>query len=161
LVEIFSIILSSFRLAPQTTPHGFDDTSLAAANRDIGYTIRAHRSNYLTMSLSLDALAVLDAIARRGSFAAAAAELGKVPSALTYTVRRLEDELDVLIFDRRGKRARLTAAGAELLEQGRVLIRAADDIVCRVKEVASGWEVELRIALDGVVAFRRMRPSAR
>ncbi|MBK8765745.1 MAG: LysR family transcriptional regulator [Burkholderiaceae bacterium] len=110
------------------------------------------------MPLSLDALAVLDTIARRGSFAAAAAELGKVPSALTYTVRRLEDELDVLIFDRRGKRAHLTAAGEELLEQGRLLMRAADDLVCRVKELASGWEVELRIALDGVVAFERMRP---
>ena len=37
-------------------------------------------------------------------------------------------------------------------------MRAADDLVCRVKELASGWEVELRIALDGVVAFERMRP---
>ncbi|MBK7332922.1 MAG: LysR family transcriptional regulator [Betaproteobacteria bacterium] len=37
---------------------------------------------------SLDALAVLDAIDRRGSFAAAADELGRVPSAITYTVRR-------------------------------------------------------------------------
>ncbi|HPU53865.1 MAG TPA: LysR substrate-binding domain-containing protein, partial [Burkholderiaceae bacterium] len=109
------------------------------------------------MILSLDSIAVLDAIARRGSFAAAASELGKVPSALTYTVRRLEEELDVLLFDRRGKRARLTAAGEELLERGRLLMRSADDIVCRVKEVASGWEVELRIAVDGVVAFEQVR----
>jgi DNA-binding transcriptional LysR family regulator len=110
------------------------------------------------MALTLDALAVLDAIARRGSFAAAAAELGKVPSALTYTVRRLEDELDVLIFDRRGRRAQLTAAGRILLEQGRDLLRAADDLACRVREVASGWEVELRIALDAVIAFDQLRP---
>jgi DNA-binding transcriptional LysR family regulator len=110
------------------------------------------------MSLTLDALAVVDAIARRGSFAAAAAELGKVPSALSYTVRRLEDELDVLLFDRRGNRARLTAAGLELLEQGRQLLRAADDLACRVREVASGWEVELRIAVDTVVSFDRIRP---
>lgn len=110
------------------------------------------------MSLTLDALAVVDAIARRGSFASAATELGKVPSALTYTVRRLEDELDVLLFDRRGNRARLTPAGLELLEQGRQLLRAADDLACRVKEVASGWEVELRIAVDTVVSFDRIRP---
>jgi DNA-binding transcriptional LysR family regulator len=110
------------------------------------------------MSLTLEALAVVDAIARRGSFAAAASELGKVPSALTYTVRRLEDELDVLLFDRRGNRARLTAAGLELLEQGRQLLRAADDLACRVREVASGWEVELRIAVDTVVSFDRIRP---
>lgn len=110
------------------------------------------------MSLTLEAIAVLDAIARRGSFAAAAAELGKVPSALSYTVRRLEDDLDVLLFDRRGNRARLTPAGRELLDQGRVLLRAADDLACRVREVASGWEVELRIALDALVCFDRVRP---
>lgn len=110
------------------------------------------------MRLTLDALEVVDAIARRGSFAAAAAELGKVPSALSYSVRRLEEDLDVLLFDRRGNRARLTPAGRELLDQGRALLRAADDLACRVKEVASGWEVELRIALDATVCFDRVRP---
>ncbi|MBK8765905.1 MAG: LysR family transcriptional regulator [Burkholderiaceae bacterium] len=110
------------------------------------------------MILSLEALAVLDAIARRGSFAAAAAELGKVPSALTYTVRRLEDELDILIFDRRGKRAQLTAAGEELLEQGRLLMRAADDVVCRVEVLASGWRSSCASPWTALVAFERMRP---
>ena len=51
-------------------------------------------------ALTPDALAMMDAIARTGSFAAAARELGKVPSALTYSVRQLEDALDVLLFDR-------------------------------------------------------------
>ncbi|MEN9315206.1 MAG: hypothetical protein RIS35_1599 [Pseudomonadota bacterium] len=110
------------------------------------------------MRLTLEAIAVIDAIARRGSFAAAASELGKVPSALTYTIRRLEDDLDVLLFDRRGNRARLTAAGLELLTQGRPLLRAADEVACRVREVASGWEVELRIAVDALVSFDRLRP---
>jgi len=108
------------------------------------------------VNLSLEALEIVDMIARRGSFAAAAAELGKVPSALSYTVRRLEEDLDVLVFDRRGGRARLTDAGRELLDQGRLLLRAADDLACRVREVATGWEVELRIAVDGVVAFDRL-----
>ena len=65
------------------------------------------------MSLTLESIEVLDAIARRGSFAQAALELGRVPSALTYTVRRLEEDLDVLLFDRRGHRAKLTPAGSE------------------------------------------------
>ena len=46
--------------------------------------------------LTPEALAMMDIIARTGSFAAAARELGKVPSALTYSVRQLEDALDVL-----------------------------------------------------------------
>jgi DNA-binding transcriptional LysR family regulator len=55
-----------------------------------------------TAVLTLEALQLVDAIARRGSFAGAAAELGRVPSAITYAVRKLEDDLDVLLFDRRG-----------------------------------------------------------
>jgi DNA-binding transcriptional LysR family regulator len=110
------------------------------------------------MGITLEALQVLDTIERRGSFSAAAATLGKVPSALTYTVRRLEEDLDVLLFDRRGSRARLTAAGRELLAHGRELLRAADALTLRVRGVASGWEPELRIALDGVIAFDRIRP---
>ncbi|HNB90291.1 MAG TPA: LysR family transcriptional regulator, partial [Plasticicumulans sp.] len=71
------------------------------------------------MRLTLDALAVLDAIARRGSFAAAADELHRVPSAITYTVHKLEQDLDVQVFDRSGHRARLTPVGETLLAEGR------------------------------------------
>jgi len=110
--------------------------------------------------LSLDALTVLDAIDRRGSFAAAAVELDRVPSAITYTVRRLEDELDVLLFDRRGHRARLTSAGRLLLDDGRRLLTAADEIERRVQRVASGWETELRVAVDTLVPFARVLPLA-
>lgn len=46
-------------------------------------------------ALTLEALRVMDAIDRRGSFAAAADELGRVPSALSYTMQKLEEELDV------------------------------------------------------------------
>ncbi len=110
------------------------------------------------MALTLDAIETVDTIARKGSFAAAAAELGKVPSALTYTVRKLEDELDVLLFDRRGPRAQLTAAGRELLDEGRRLLRSADDLARRVRRVASGWEPELRIGVDALIGFDRLRP---
>ena len=104
------------------------------------------------MRLSLDALLVLDAIDRRGSFAAAAHELHRVPSAVTYTVQKLEEDLDVQLFDRRGHRAKLTAAGRELLEEGRNLLRAAGELESRVKRVATGWEAELRIAYDDVIS---------
>lgn len=110
------------------------------------------------MGLSLDALAVLDAIDRRGSFAAAAVELDRVPSAITYTVRRLEDDLDALLFDRRGRRARLTPAGRELLDHGRKLLAQAAELEHRVQRIATGWEAELRIAVDSIVPLQRIWP---
>ena len=102
--------------------------------------------------LTPDALTMMDVIARTGSFAAAARELGKVPSSLTYSVRQLEDALDVLLFDRRSRQARLTAAGAELLNEGRRLLEQMDAVANRVKRVATGWETQLSIAVDGVIS---------
>jgi len=110
------------------------------------------------MKLTLDALQAMDAIERNGSFAAAAAELHRVPSALTYTVQKLEQDLDVLLFDRSGHRARLTPAGQELMQEGRALLRAAGELECRVKRVATGWETELRIALDIMIPAVQLFP---
>ena len=110
------------------------------------------------MRLTFEALAVLDAIDRRGSFAAAAAELHRVPSAITYQVHKLEEDLDVRLFDRRGHRARLTAAGRELLAAGRVLLQDAGELEGRVRRVATGWEPELRIAVDALMPWSLIWP---
>ena len=48
--------------------------------------------------LTLEGLEVLDAIDRKGSFAAAAAALYRVPSKITYTINKMEDELGVSLF---------------------------------------------------------------
>jgi DNA-binding transcriptional LysR family regulator len=103
-------------------------------------------------ALTPDALTMMDAIAQSGSFAAAARQLGKVPSALTYSVRQLEDALDVLLFDRRSRQAKLTAAGQELLDEGRRLLEQMDAVANRVKRVATGWETQLSIAVDDVIS---------
>lgn len=108
------------------------------------------------MALTLEALQVLDAIDRKGSFAAAAEDLHRVPSAVTYSVKQLEEGLGIELFDRRGHRAVLTEAGRELLSEGRRLLRAASDLECRVQQVAKGWESELRIAVDTLIAADRI-----
>jgi DNA-binding transcriptional LysR family regulator len=110
------------------------------------------------VKISLDGLLVLDAIARKGSFAAAAEELHRVPSAITYTVQKVEQDLNIQVFDRSGHRARLTPAGEELLKEGRYLLRAAADLESRVQRVARGWETELRIALDELVPVSKLFP---
>jgi molybdate transport repressor ModE-like protein len=102
--------------------------------------------------LSPDGLALLQEVARSGSFAAAARELGLVPSAVTYRIRQIEDALDVLLFDRSSRQARLTAAGAELLREGERLLHEIDAVANRVRRVATGWESQLTIAMDGVVS---------
>ena len=102
--------------------------------------------------LTPESLVMVDTIARTGSFAAAARELGKVPSALTYSVRQLEEALDVLLFDRSSRQAQFTPAGLELLSEGRRLLDQMDAVAHRVRRVATGWEAELTVAVDGVLS---------
>lgn len=110
------------------------------------------------MKISLEALELLDAIDLRGSFAGAAAALHRVPSAVTHAVRRLEADLGVTLYARQGRRAVLTEAGRTLLEQGRHLLAAAGELECRVQRVATGWENELRIAVEAVIEPVRLLP---
>lgn len=113
------------------------------------------------MKISLEALQILDAIDRRGSFAGAAKLLFKVPSTISYTVARLEEDLRVRLFERSGPKAWPTAAGRELLREGRQLLQAAQELEQRVHRVASGWEGELGIAIDSVFPAWLLEPDIR
>ena len=121
--------------------------------------------------LTLETLGLIETVDRTGSLAAAARELGVVPSALTYRVRQIEDALDVLLFDRSSRQARLTEAGQELLREGRRLLLELDAVAHRVKRVATGWEPQLTITADGLIssttlfelceAFYALKPPTR
>jgi len=106
--------------------------------------------------LTPDALAMLQSIAKAGSFAAAARAMGVVPSALTYRVRQIEDALDVLLFDRSSRQAKMTEAGAELLREGNRLLGEIDAVANRVKRVATGWESQFTIAVDTIISKTTM-----
>ena len=121
--------------------------------------------------LTPGALTMLQLIADCGSFAAAARASNMVPSALTYRVRQMEEALDVLLFDRSSRQAKLTAAGAELLREGARVLNEIDAIANRVKRVATGWEPQFTIAVDSIIdrsavmelcdAFLRLNPPTR
>ena len=121
--------------------------------------------------LTPEALSMLQTIARTGSFAAAARALDLVPSALTYRVRQLEDTLDVLLFDRRSRQARPTAAGQELMAEGQRILAELEAVAQRVRRVATGWESELTLAVDSLIdpttlmelcaAFLELKPPTR
>jgi molybdate transport repressor ModE-like protein len=112
----------------------------------------AMKHNTLRDVLTPEALGLMDAVHRTGSMAAAARELGLVPSAVTYRVRQVEDALDVLLFDRSSRQAKLTEAGKELLREGNRLLNELDAIANRVKRVATGWEPQLTLAVDSIIS---------
>lgn len=112
-------------------------------------------------AITIDALRVLDAIDRRGSFAGAASELFRVPSAISYTIQKLEDDLGVAVFDRTGHRAALTPAGRYLLDEGRTLLEAMDALAHTTRQVAQGWETRLKIAVNTLLPGEALYPIIR
>ena len=108
------------------------------------------------MRLTLDALVVLEAIHRNGSFSAAADELHRVRSALTYTIQKLESDLNIVLFDRTAHRAKLTPIGKVLLEEGISLLRSANDLEQTLKQLQTGWEEKLVIAVDDTISISKL-----
>ncbi|VTP70859.1 putative DNA-binding transcriptional regulator [Leclercia adecarboxylata] len=77
---------------------------------------------------------------KEGSFAAASAKLFKTPSALSYTVHKLESDLNIQILDRSGHRARFTRTGQMLLEKGVTYCIRYVSWKSRPSKLHQGWE---------------------
>ncbi len=86
-------------------------------------------------------LEILDAIDRQGSIAAAAEKLHKVPSAVTYSVHKLEQDLWVSLFGKEERRSVMTPAGQLLLSEGRELLAAARRLAGRCTGLLIGLVV--------------------
>ncbi|RMM66464.1 Transcriptional regulator, LysR family [Pseudomonas savastanoi pv. glycinea] len=63
------------------------------------------------------------AVAREGTFAAAGSKIGLTQAAVSAQMQRLEAELGVELFDRKGRSAQLNRMGQQVLLQGQDLVR--------------------------------------
>ncbi len=103
------------------------------------------------MRLSLDSLEALEAIHRHGTFAGAAKALHKVQSAVSYSVKQLEESLGVELFDRAGHRAVLNDRGRAVLEEGRQVLSRARRIETLAERFQEDWEPSVEIVVDGIL----------
>ncbi|WP_024656594.1 LysR family transcriptional regulator [Pseudomonas syringae USA007] len=68
-------------------------------------------------------LKTLIAVAREGTFAAAGDRIGLTQAAVSAQMQRLEAQLGVELFDRKGRSAQLNRMGQQVLLQGQELVR--------------------------------------
>ncbi|HJV65622.1 MAG TPA: LysR family transcriptional regulator [Geomonas sp.] len=78
--------------------------------------------------MSLRNLQILTAIARKGSFAAAAYHLGLTQSAVSLQMKNLEEELGAQLFERTGRSPRLNASGRLVVERAEEILAIYDGI---------------------------------
>ncbi|PMH45400.1 LysR family transcriptional regulator [Vibrio sp. 10N.286.49.B3] len=107
---------------------------------------------------SKSSLEMLDTVARLGSFTAAAEELHKVPSAISYGVRQVEQDLDVVLFHRLPRKVELTPAGELFIAEARSLLRQMEEVKAQTRRAAQGWGKTLKITLDNVVKLEKLKP---
>jgi len=103
------------------------------------------------LKVDLEALRVLDVIVREGSFAKAAESLHKAQSAISYQIKKLEEQLNIQVFDRSGYRAQLTPAGKALWQEGQRMLMYANRIESLGERFAEGWEPRLEVVIDGAL----------
>ena len=101
--------------------------------------------------IQTETLQIVQAVAHFGNFTTAAKHLHKVPSAISYTIRKVEAELGVPLFIRDSRRVELTPAGEHFVTQGQRILRELEDLSSTTSQIATGVEAELNIALDNVI----------
>jgi DNA-binding transcriptional LysR family regulator len=121
--------------------------------------------------ITLDQWATLVSVVESGGYARAAAQLHKSQSTLTYAIQKLEDRLGVKAFQIRGRKAVLTPTGEVLYRRGKALVEGAARLEHAARELAQGWEPEIRLAVEVIFPtwlllecldrFARERPDTR
>jgi DNA-binding transcriptional LysR family regulator len=121
--------------------------------------------------VTLDQWQALIAVVDAGGYAQAADQLHRTQSTVSYAVRKLEEQLDIEVFELEGRRAILTEAGRVLYRRGKALLRESERVERTAAALAEGQEPELRLAVEIVFptwlllrclqAFADERPDTR
>ncbi|WP_179403198.1 LysR substrate-binding domain-containing protein [Burkholderia guangdongensis] len=93
-------------------------------------------------------LVLIREVERQGSLTAAANELHLTQSALSHTVKKLEQQLGTPVWDRDGRSLRLTQAGQYLLALAGRLLPQFEHAEARMKQYANGERGTLRIGME-------------
>ena len=99
-------------------------------------------------------------IADHGSFTRAAEALGIAQPPLSQQIRRLEQELGVVLFRRLTRSVQLTEMGAALLDQARDILSLQRQFVASAEGLARGERGHLRVGIAGAVAMVPVFPAA-
>ncbi len=114
--------------------------------------------------MNLDRLRVFLQIVDSGSMSAAARAVHLTQPALSRTLRLLEQEVGVQLFERRGRALVLTAGGRALVPRGRALLADSERLALETRRSAERAYFDLRVGTVDSVAtylFPRGLPALR
>lgn len=111
------------------------------------------------MAITLEQIRALEALSQTGSLAHAAKSLNRQHTGILYLLKTLEDSLELKLLDRSQYRTTLTPVGARVLEEGKHLLHAEENLEQLVSEIKLGWEPKLKIVYDGACPIEPLLDS--
>ncbi|MBN7796412.1 LysR family transcriptional regulator [Parahaliea mediterranea] len=102
--------------------------------------------------MDLRKLDIFATVARLGSFSQAAQQLHMAQPAVSIAVRKLEEELGLALFDRSGRRVRLTAEGRELCQRAEAILGQVAELERQFGERRGLMRGELTVSCPSMVA---------
>lgn len=108
------------------------------------------------MNIKLDRLKSFLLVAEESNLTRAAARRHSTPSAVSEHLRQLEDEFQVLLFERSKQGMALTAAGERLLMPVRQVFTAVEDVRNTALSLRSSPRATLRLGLNSPPEYLRM-----
>ncbi len=102
----------------------------------------------MRLKSTLEQWVTLQEIDKSGSIQAAAIALNKSHTTLIYSIKKLEQQLNVNLLEVKGRRAVLTEHGKSLLRRASSMLEQARDLESLSQQVSAGVESEIIIAMD-------------
>lgn len=111
---------------------------------------------YMIPKVSLEQWAAFRAVVDEGSFVRAAEVLNKSQSTVSYSLTKMEARLPSPVFVQQGRKAELTEFGVAMYRHACALLDQALLVDQAAEYLASGWESEVVLAVDGIVPMDRV-----
>lgn len=97
--------------------------------------------------MTYEQLVVLNAIVTEGTFRAAAERLNRSQSAVSHMLKKLENEIDIVLLSREEYRPKLTPAGEVFYRQATRVLQQMQHLIGIAKSLSAGQEAEVFLAV--------------
>ena len=103
------------------------------------------------MFISEEVLRIVQLVAKYQSITTAAEQLNKVPSAISYTLKKLEESLGLELFLRKGRYLELTPSGEYFIQHSVPLLHDIEALKRNTTLIYTGVERELTVAVNNII----------
>lgn len=108
------------------------------------------KSYYFVLKMNIEHIKYIDAIVKSGSYRKASEILYISQPAISASIKKLEQELNIEIFDKKSYRAILTNDGKEFYEKAKKVLESFEKLEDFGKSLKKGVESEIKVAIDPV-----------